>query len=325
MIGQIQVLALPDPAAAAEAVLAARAELLAEADRHAGSLVARGGGARAIEVRPLPETSAGPMLVVHLLVDTRDAMGANTVNTICEALGPRIAELTGGRVLLRVLSNLSDRRLARAECTIPPDVLARRDEASGQVVAGATVARAIVEANAFAEADPYRAATHNKGIMNGIDAVALATGNDWRALEAGAHAYAARGGQYRALTEWRLDEHGRLRGALELPLAAGLIGGATHSHPTAQVALKILGVQRAEELAEIMAAVGLAQNLAALRALASEGLQHGHMGLHARQLALAAGAVGALVERVAARLISENDIHLSRAQELVAELAHAGE
>lgn len=323
MIGQIQVLDLPDIDVASQAVLGARDAILAEASRHSPSIVARGGGPRDIEVRPLPNTVAGPMLIVHLLYDTRDAMGANAVNTACEALAPLIADLTGGRVGLRILSNLSDRRLARAECVITPGLLEQNDRQTSANHLGLTVARAIVEANAFALADPYRAATHNKGILNGIDAVALATGNDWRAIEAGAHAYAARHGQYSALTDWHLDVHGNLCGRLELPLAVGCVGGNTQSHPSAQVMLKILNVESADKLAQIMAAVGLAQNLGALRALATEGIQHGHMALHARQLALAAGAVGSVADRVAARLVKERDVRLARAQELVADMSPA--
>jgi hydroxymethylglutaryl-CoA reductase len=257
------------------------------------------------------------MTIVHLLLDCRDAMGANAVNTAAEAAEPLLESLTGGRAKLRILSNLSDRRLAWATCQIPVSVLASQDWE------GIEVARGIAEANAFAWADPYRAATHNKGIMNGIDPVAIATGNDWRALEAGAHAYAARDGQYRALTDWRVAAGGdepALSGRIELPLAVGIVGGATKVHPAAQVALKILGVNSARELAELMAAVGLAQNLSALRALAAEGIQRGHMALHARHVALAAGAPPELVEQVAARLSAEGQIRAARAAEIVAEL-----
>ncbi len=276
MIGQIQVLDLPDLAAAEAAVLAARERILARADEIDPVIRRLGGGARDLLVRPFPETAAGPMLVLHLIYDCRDAMGANAVNTTCEALAPLIAEITGGRVGLRILSNLADRRLARASCTIPADALAFDGFSGAQVVRG------IVEAWAFAAADPYRAATHNKGIMNGIDAVAIATGQDWRAIEAGAHAYAARSGRYTSLSVWQWDEDGNLTGSLELPLAVGTVGGATRAHPTARLALQVLGVQTAQELAEVMVAVGLAQNLAAIRALATEGIQKGHMALHAR-------------------------------------------
>lgn len=311
MIGQIQVLDVADLDAAAARVLDAQDELLAEADCCDRVIVDLGGGARGLEVRPFPETPAGPMLVVHLLFDVRDAMGANAVNTTVERLAPRIEALTGGRVSLRILSNLADRRKARAACTIPARALAT------ETMAGPDVARAIVEAAVFAAVDPYRAATHNKGVMNGMDAVAIATGNDWRALEAGAHAWAARDGRYRSLTEWTLDAAGDLRGAIELPVAVGTVGGATRVHPAARAALKVLGSPGAQELAQIMAAVGLAQNLAAIRALATEGIQRGHMSLHARQVAVAAGAQGAEVDRIAARLVREGQIRVERARELL--------
>lgn len=278
MIGQVQLLDVPDPAAAAAAVLAAQDTLAALINPLHPSILRAGGGLRGVEVRHLATTPVGPMTIVHLLLDCRDAMGANAVNTAAEAAAPLLEQLTGGRANLRILSNLSDRRLAWAACRIPAAALGAD---------GVAVAQGIAAANAFAWADPYRAATHNKGIMNGIDPVAIATGNDWRALEAGAHAYATRDGQYRSLTDWRVeaDEQGAavLVGAIELPLAVGIVGGATKVHPTAQLALEVLGVQSARELAEVMAAVGLAQNLAALRALAAEGIQHGHMTLHARK------------------------------------------
>jgi len=277
MIGQIQVLDLPDLEGARAALLAARQRILARADETDPVLRRLGGGARDLEVRALPDTPAGPMLVLHLIFDCRDAMGANAVNTACEALAPLVAEVTGGRVGLRILSNLADRRLARAACMIPASALAFDGFAGERVVQG------IVEAWAFAAADPYRAATHNKGILNGIDAVAVATGQDWRAIEAGAHAYAARSGRYASLSTWQRDNHGNLVGQIELPLAVGLVGGATRAHPTARAALKLLRVQTARELAEVLAAVGLAQNLAAIRALATEGIQKGHMALHARR------------------------------------------
>jgi hydroxymethylglutaryl-CoA reductase len=254
------------------------------------------------------------MLIVHLHYDCRDAMGANAVNTAVESLAPQIEALTGGRVNLRILSNLSDQRTATADCVIKADQLAR-DE-----VPGDTIVRSIVEAGAFAQADPYRAATHNKGIMNGIDAVAIATGNDWRAIEAGAHAFAARSGQYRSLTTWQQNEAGDLCGRLHLPLSVGTVGGATKVHPTAQVAMKILGQPNARQLAEVMAAVGLAQNLAAIRALATEGIQRGHMRLHARQVALAAGAAAQEVQPIADALVREGNIRTERAKELLADL-----
>ena len=316
MIGQIQLLDVPDAEAALSAILEKKAELLALADESGGSIVARGGGARDLELRHFPHTSAGPMLVVHLLIDCRDAMGANLVNSVCERLAPRLEAISGGRANLRILSNLADRRRARARCQLPARELAQ----NGQT--GLEVARRIVEAAALAEVDPWRAATHNKGIMNGVDAVAIATGNDWRAIEAGVHAWAASDGVYRSLSQWRLDEQDVLHGSLELPLAVGTVGGATRAHPLARVALKILGVRTARELAEVMAAVGLAQNFAALRALATEGIQRGHMNLHARQLALAAGAPPERVADIAQALVAAGDIRLQRAQLLVDTLKH---
>ncbi len=271
-----------------------------------------------------PEPAAGvkPMLILHVLLNVGDAMGANMVNTACEALTPRIEALTGGRVHLRILSNLADRRLAHASCSIPASTIDPLS-ASGSPI---SLAQRIVEASLFAEWDPYRAATHNKGVMNGIDAVAIATGNDWRAIEAGAHAYAARTGRYTSLTRWRLGDSstgsGRvLTGEIEMPLAAGTVGGATRAHPSAQAALKIMGVSTARELAEIMACVGLAQNFAAIRALADEGIQRGHMTLHARQIAMSAGAAGEQVDRVADQMVQEKLINLDRAREIVAELS----
>jgi hydroxymethylglutaryl-CoA reductase len=308
MIGQIQVLDCPDPEAAKERLLASRAEILAEADRVDPVIVGLGGGARSLEVRILESTGAGPMLIVHLIYDTRDAMGANAVNTAAERLAPLIESLTGGRAHLRILSNLADRRLARARCRIPPSALAF------ETYSGERVRDGIIEAWAFAEADPYRAATHNKGIMNGVDAVVIATGNDWRAIEAGAHAYAARSGRYTSLSRWGRDEDGALEGSLEMPLAVGIVGGATRVHPGAKASLALLGVTSARELAEIIASVGLAQNLAALRSLATEGIQRGHMGLHARQVAIAAGAQGREIEEVARRMAAEGLVRPDRAE-----------
>jgi hydroxymethylglutaryl-CoA reductase len=304
MIGQVQVVDLRDVDAAREKILAAREEILKLADSKS-TLVEFGGGARDLEVRVLRETRVGPMLVVHLKIDVRDAMGANSVNTACETVAPFIEKLTGGRVVLRILSNLADERLARASCRV------RKEDIGDEVVQN------IVAADALAEADPYRAATHNKGILNGIDAVVVATGNDWRAVEAGAHAYAARGGQYRALTRWERDANGDLVGALELPIVSGIVGGTINAHPLAKIALKILGVQSAPEFAGVLASVGLAQNLGALRALAAEGIQAGHMALHARQVAIAAGATGDDIERVAEQLVAEKNINVTRARELL--------
>lgn len=314
MIGQIQVLEVDNLEAASSAVLNDKARLLSIADEVGGSIVKHGGGARDLEVRLFPDTAVGPMLVVHLLIDCRDAMGANAVNTAAEHLAPHIEALTGGRVNLRILSNLTDKRRARAEGVIPAVELATN------TLPGEFVVRAIVEAGVFAETDPYRAATHNKGIMNGIDPVIIATGNDWRAVEAGAHAYAARSGAYTSLTQWSQDSDGNLHGSIELPLSVGIVGGATRVHPTAQVALRILGIESAQQLAEVIAAAGLAQNLAAMRALATEGIQRGHMSLHARQLAVAAGAEGDLIPRIVQTMIEEGSIRLERAKELVSEL-----
>jgi hydroxymethylglutaryl-CoA reductase len=251
------------------------------------------------------------MLVVHLLYDTRDAMGANAVNTAVEHLAPQIEQITGGRANLRILSNLTDQRKARAEGMIPASELATES------LSGEDVARAIVESGALAEADPYRAATHNKGIMNGVDAVVIATGNDWRAVEAGAHAYAARDGQYTSLSHWWQDDEGNLRGSIQMPLAVGIVGGATRVHPAAQVALKILGIQSARQLSEIIVAVGLAQNLAAIRALSTEGIQRGHMRMHARQIAVAAGAAPEMVAQVVQQMVEENNIRPERARAIV--------
>ena len=314
MIGQLQVLDLPDPQSAAEKVLSHKAELLqAVADFHP-SIQRYGGGPRDLQTRILPQTEVGPMLVIHLIVDVQDAMGANIINSMLEFLAPKIEDLTGGRVHLRILSNLSDRRLAWASTRIACSDLAFDD------FSGEKVRDGIIEAWAFAEADPYRAATHNKGVMNGIDAVVLATANDWRAVEAGAHAYAARSGQYRSLTHWSKAENGDLLGFIELPMALGIVGGAIKVHPTAQANLKLMGVKSVAEAGGIVAAVGLAQNLAALRALATEGIQKGHMSLHARQIALAAGTKPEQAEVVAAQLVAENNIKLARALEIVAQL-----
>lgn len=317
MIGQVQVLDLANLNEAAARLMAAKDDLLVAANQHHPTIQKLGGGAKDIEIRPLPDTPAGPMLVVHILYDCRDAMGANAVNTAAEAVAPLIEQITGGRVNLRILSNLTDRRTARAECLIPVEQLSRDG------LPGDQVAKAIFEAWAFAAADPYRAATHNKGVMNGIDAVAVATGNDWRALEAGAHAYAARDGRYTSLTEWslvRLDETSsvtHLRGILDMPLSVGTVGGATKAHPTARVSMKILGQPNARQLAEVMVAVGLAQNLAAIRALATEGIQRGHMRLHARQVALAAGAKDGQVQQIADKLVALGHIRVETARELI--------
>jgi hydroxymethylglutaryl-CoA reductase len=318
MIAQLQVLEVRDLEAARRALLAEKAEILAEADHVDPVLQKLGGGARDLEVRLLPETPAGPMLIVHLIYDTRDAMGANAANTAAERLAPRLEAITGGRVHLRILSNLADRRLARSSCRIPAAALAFGD------FAGERVRDGVVEAWAFAAADPYRAATHNKGIMNGVDAVVIACGNDWRAIEAGAHAFAARTGRYTSLSQWSVASDGALEGRLEMPMAVGIVGGATRVHPTARACLRLMGVTTARELAEVIVSVGLAQNLAALRALATEGIQRGHMGLHARQVAIAAGADGAVVEKLARQLVLEGTVRLDRAEAILREWEAAG-
>jgi len=337
MIGQIQILDVDDIPAAITAIENARESLLAEADQIDPILQKLGGGARELEIRVIEDSPIGTFLVLHLIYDVRDAMGANAVNTACEKLAPRLEALTGGRVHLRILSNLSDRRLARVSCTIPvaelafetphPSLLLKGDgmlpsppgKRAGDEgsYTGEEVRDGIIEAWAFAAVDPYRAATHNKGIMNGVDAVVIATGNDWRAIEAGAHAFAARDGKYTSLSTWEKDGDGNLVGSLEMPMAVGIVGGATKVHPTAQVALKIMKVKSASELAEIIVSVGLAQNLAALRALATEGIQRGHMSLHARQVAIAAGASGEMVEQVAAQMVAEKTVRIDRAEEIL--------
>jgi len=313
MIGQLQVLDLPDPAAAAEKILANKQALLARASAFHPTLAKYGGGPRDLEARLISGSPIGDFLVVHLIVDVRDAMGANLINSMLEHLAAPIAEISGGRVHLRILSNLSDRRLAWAKTRIALADLAFGDYEAEQVRDG------IIEAWAFAEADPYRAATHNKGVMNGIDAVVLACANDWRAIEAGAHAYAARSGQYRSLTRWSKAENGDLLGFIQLPLALGIVGGATRLHPTAKTNLEILDVHSTEELGGIIAAVGLAQNLGALRALATEGIQRGHMSLHARQIALTAGATAGQIDALARQLTEEKNINLARAQQILAQ------
>ncbi|MFO7168328.1 MAG: hydroxymethylglutaryl-CoA reductase, degradative [Chloroflexota bacterium] len=314
MIGQVQLVGVADHARAAADILARRDEIIALANRQSTSLVALGGGAQDVEVHSFATSPMGPMLVVHLIIDCRDAMGANAINSMAEAVAPALEQISGGRAYLRILSNLSDRRRARARAVVPPAALERDGIRGEEVVEG------ILWAYAFAAVDPYRATTHNKGILNGIDPVLIATGNDWRAVEAGAHAYAARSGRYTSLSHWERDEQGNLVGTLEMPLAVGVVGGATKVHPAAQAALKLLGVQHAHELAEICVCVGLASNLAAMRALATEGIQRGHMGLHARQLALAAGAQGAEVDIIAQRMVEEGQIKPARAQALLEEL-----
>ena len=311
MIGQMQLLDTPDLTQARQALLEQKERLLGEAAEIDPVLKSLGGGPRDLEVRLIQESPIGPFLVLHLIYDVRDAMGANAVNTACERLAPLVESITGGRVHLRILSNLADRRLTSSRCTIPLSALAFGEFSGEQVRDG------IIAAWAFAAADPYRAATHNKGIMNGVDAVVIATGNDWRAIEAGAHAYAARAGRYTSLSIWESDAQGNLTGYLEMPMAVGIVGGATRVHPTARAALRLMGVESASQLAEIIVSVGLAQNLAALRALATEGIQRGHMSLHARQVAIAAGAQGEMIERLARQLVAEKTVRIDRAQEIL--------
>ena len=306
MIGQIQLVHVADPHSARLAILHSRDEILRRANEKDPILVKLGGGAKDVEVRVIP-TARGPMVVTHLIVDTRDAMGANAVNTMAEAVAPLLEELTGGRVYLRIITNLAVRRLARARAVY-----------SREAIGGAEVVEGILEAYAFADSDPFRCATHNKGIMNGIDAVVIATGNDFRAVEAGAHAYAAwKSGGYRSLTTWERNSDGDLVGTIELPLAVGLVGGATAVHPTAKACVRLLAVKTAQELAEVIASVGLAQNFAALRALTTEGIQRGHMGLHARNIAATVGAVGEEIDRVADALVKEGKVRMDRAKEIL--------
>jgi len=316
MIGQMQLIHLTNPAEARLKILEHQDELMEQAATIDPVLARLGGGPRGLEVRLLEQSPIGPFLVLHLIYDVRDAMGANAINTAMERLAPRVEELTGGKVHLRILSNLADRRLARARCTIPLKDLAFGDFSAEEVRDG------IIAAWAFASVDPYRAATHNKGIMNGVDAVVIATGNDWRAVEAGAHAFAARSGVYTSLSTWGKDAEGNLVGTLEMPMAVGIVGGATRVHPTAKASLKLMKIQTAGQLAEIIVSVGLAQNLAALRALATEGIQRGHMGLHARQVAIAAGAEGEWVGKLADQLVAEGNVRIDRAEEILREWSH---
>ncbi len=316
MIGQVQVTGYGDPATAVERLLAHKEQLLALANSFHPTMLRRGGGARDVEVRllPAPEGARGePLMVVHLLIDTQEAMGANLINTMAEGVAPLVEQVTGGRVYLRILSNLADRRLARASCRIPVQALADFG------MPGADVAEGIRQASRFADADPYRAATHNKGVMNGIDAVAIATGQDWRAIEAGAHAYAAREGQYRPLSRWTVEDNS-LVGRIELPLALGTVGGPTKIHPGVQLSLKLMQVHGARQMAMVFAAVGLAQNFAAVRALGSVGIQKGHMALHARCVAVTAGARGHHVEKVANLLVKRGSVKVDTAREILASL-----
>jgi hydroxymethylglutaryl-CoA reductase len=316
MIGQVQLTRYGDPKVAQQKLLAKKEEILALANSFHPSMTARGGGARDIEVRvlPAPEGKGGePILVLHLIVDTQEAMGANLINTMCEGVAPMVEQITGGKVYLRILSNLCDRRLARATCRIPVALLADFD------MSGEAIAEGIVQASRFASADPYRACTHNKGVMNGVDSFAIATGQDWRAIEAGAHAFAARSGRYMPLSTWTLED-GHLVGRIELPLALGTVGGPIKIHPGVQANLKLTRCTSARELSMVMAAVGLAQNLAAVRALGSVGIQKGHMALHARCVAVTAGARGAWVERIANLLVTAGHVKVEKAKEILAGL-----
>ncbi len=312
MRAQVQLLGITDPYGARQSLLARRSEILELANSRDKVLIGLGGGCRDIEVHVFPDTPRGPMVVMHLIVDVRDAMGANTVNTMAESVSGLVESITGGTVRLRILSNLADLRLARARVRLTPEVLTTSERAGADIVEG------VLDACTFAAVDPYRAATHNKGIMNGIDPVIVATGNDWRAVEAGAHAWASRSGRYTSLTHWEKDNQGALVGTIEMPMPVGLVGGATKTHPLAQLSLKILAVRSAQELAEIAVAVGLAQNLGALRALATEGIQRGHMALHARNIALVAGATGAEVDWVVQQMVARKDVRTDLAIELLA-------
>jgi hydroxymethylglutaryl-CoA reductase len=307
MVGQIQAVGIKDTYKASMAVLAAKDDILKKANEQDPLLVSLGGGAKDLHVKVI-QASTGAMLITELHVDCRDIMGANVVNTMAEAVAPLIERITQGRVYLRIISNLASRRLARAWTVVPKES-----------VGGEEIVNGIVEAYAFAAADPYRAATHNKGVLNGVIGVIIATCNDHRAIEAGAHAYAARNGHYGPLSVWEKNENGDLIGSIELPMAVGIVGGATQVHPIAKIALKILGVKSANELGEVLAAVGLAQNLGALRALAAEGIQRGHMSLHARNVAFAAGATGNLIDLIVERMVKERKIRLDRAKELIEE------
>lgn len=314
MLGQIQILDVEDAQAAQKRLEEAEPEILQAANAINNTIRSLGGGARGLQLESYERTETGPMILLGLLYDVRDAMGANAVNTVLEYISPTVERISGGRINLRIVSNLADRRLVRARAEVPLEGLALGDWT------GPEVADRIMDAQHLAELDPHRATTHNKGILNGVDAVALATGNDWRAIEAGAHAYAAKDGQYGPLSEWRLHDR-RLVGELEMPLPVGIVGGATRALPTARVALKILGVASSGELARVMAALGLGQNLAALRALATEGIQRGHMALHARRVAVSAGVPPEWVERVAEQMAGEGNVRAKRAIELTEELA----
>ena len=312
MRAQVQLVGVSDPYGARLSILKHKEELMTLANSKDKLLISLGGGCKDIEVHIFPDTPSGPMVVAHLIVDVRDAMGANTVNTMAEMVAPRVEEVTGGKVRLRILSNLADLRLARAQARFSADTLKTKEYSGEEVIRG------VVEAYHFAAIDPYRAATHNKGIMNGIDPVIVATGNDWRAVEAGAHAYACRSGRYTSLTTWEVAGNGDLVGTIEMPMPVGLVGGATKTHPLARIALKIMDVKSAQDLGEIAVAVGLAQNLGALRALSTEGIQRGHMALHARNIAMAAGASGSDVDWVVKKMVAAKSVGVDYAMQLLA-------
>lgn len=312
MRAQVQLVGVSDPYGARLSILKHKEELMTLANSKDKLLISLGGGCKDIEVHIFPDTPSGAMVVAHLIVDVRDAMGANTVNTMAEMVAPRIEEVTGGKVRLRILSNLADLRLARAQARFSADTLKTKEYSGEEVIRG------VVEAYHFAAIDPYRAATHNKGIMNGIDPVIVATGNDWRAVEAGAHAYACRSGRYTSLTTWEVASNGDLVGTIEMPMPVGLVGGATKTHPLARIALKIMDVKSAQDLGEIAVAVGLAQNLGALRALSTEGIQRGHMALHARNIAMAAGATGSDVDWVVRKMVAAKSVGVDHAMQLLA-------
>ncbi|HID38316.1 MAG TPA: hydroxymethylglutaryl-CoA reductase, degradative [Calditrichaeota bacterium] len=316
LIGQIQVVDFRNPSKAKNSILQNKEDIKNLANSLHPNMIARGGGVRDVEVRLLSGASRerGDMLVIHLLVDTRDAMGANLVNSMCEGVAALVEKITGGTVFLRILSNLADRSLVKSKCKIPIELL------KGKGYSGEEVRDGIILAYEFAAADPYRAATHNKGIMNGIDPVVIATGNDWRAMEASAHAYAARGGRYTSLTNWSKNENGDLVGTIEIPARVGTVGGPLESNPMVPVVHRLMGIKSASELAEILGAVGLAQNLAALRALATEGIQQGHMSLHARSVAIAAGAGPEIFETVVEKLIDSNEIKVWKAKRIIEEI-----
>ena len=311
MIGQIQIVNAPNPYSARFEIIAQKELILKHANEQDPVLVSLGGGARELQVRII-ETEVGKMVIAEILVDCRDAMGANAVNTMVESIAPIVEELSKGKVYLRIISNLAVLRLARAKATF-----------SKEMLGGDSVVDGIVNAYAFAASDPFRCATHNKGIMNGVTAVVLATGNDTRAIEAGAHAYAARSGHYTTLSSWEKTPSGDLVGTLEMPMAVGIVGGATASNPIAKLAVKILEVKNARELGEIISAVGLAQNLAALRALSAEGIQRGHMRLHARNIAISIGASGDLIDRISAQMVAERKVRVDRAKALLEEYSRS--